>query len=297
MSAMDLDGQAIERRDFPIARRGYEPAAVDAHLRELATAVQTLQAQARKGSTVGESAGTHVQGIIDAAESAAAKIVSDARARAAAELAAAQRDAAQTREDALARAQAHTNAVGEAAAALRERLGQMEAQLRTLTSTLHDGGSELSAGVEQLRGEMGRLYDAAAGRAGTRGEPAQPVAAADGDGRRDADADARQAIEAEQPFAAMLSLAAERDEQPEHGSSEDGSGDLGGGEDFADGGGAQTGNGAGARSSDVDGARLIALNMALNGDSREQTDRYLAEHFDLADRAKLVDEVFAAIDG
>ena len=47
---------------------------------------------------------------------------------------------------------------------------------------------------------------------------------------------------------------------------------------------------------DLDGARLIALNMALNGESREDADRYLAEHFQLADRAKLIDEVYAAIE-
>jgi hypothetical protein len=57
--------------------------------------------------------------------------------------------------------------------------------------------------------------------------------------------------------------------------------------------------GTGGRSAtgDLDGARLIALNMALNGESREDTDRYLAENFELADRGKLVDEVYAAIEG
>ena len=50
-------------------------------------------------------------------------------------------------------------------------------------------------------------------------------------------------------------------------------------------------------SSDLDSARLVALNMALNGDSREDAERYLAENFTLADRGKLIDEVFAAIEG
>src|SRR3984957_5357910 len=36
MSAVELDRQGIERRDFPIVRRGYDPASVDAHLRALA---------------------------------------------------------------------------------------------------------------------------------------------------------------------------------------------------------------------------------------------------------------------
>jgi hypothetical protein len=49
-------------------------------------------------------------------------------------------------------------------------------------------------------------------------------------------------------------------------------------------------------SGDVDGARLIALNMALNGESRADTERYLAENFQLPDRDKLVDEVYAAIE-
>ena len=43
---------------------------------------------------------------------------------------------------------------------------------------------------------------------------------------------------------------------------------------------------------DDDGARLIALNMALNGTPREETDRYLAENFKLTDRRGLLDEVY-----
>jgi hypothetical protein len=47
---------------------------------------------------------------------------------------------------------------------------------------------------------------------------------------------------------------------------------------------------------DTEGARLVALNMALNGTSREETDRYLAENFDLADRGALLDEVYATVE-
>lgn len=54
---------------------------------------------------------------------------------------------------------------------------------------------------------------------------------------------------------------------------------------------------AGAAGEDLDGARLVALNLALGGESREQADRYLADRFELADRAKLLDEVYAAIEG
>ncbi len=48
---------------------------------------------------------------------------------------------------------------------------------------------------------------------------------------------------------------------------------------------------------DDDGARLIALNMALNGTPREETDRYLAENFKLTDRRVLLDEVYSSVDG
>ena len=52
-----------------------------------------------------------------------------------------------------------------------------------------------------------------------------------------------------------------------------------------------------AEDADVEGARLIALNMALNGQSRAETDKYLAENFDLSDRAALLDEVYATVEG
>jgi len=52
----------------------------------------------------------------------------------------------------------------------------------------------------------------------------------------------------------------------------------------------------GGEGGELDSARLVALNMALNGESRASTDRYLAENFELADRQKLIDEVYAAIE-
>jgi hypothetical protein len=53
-------------------------------------------------------------------------------------------------------------------------------------------------------------------------------------------------------------------------------------------------SGGGGRSRDVDGARIVALERALSGEPREQTDRLLAEHYDLPDRAALVDEAYRA---
>jgi hypothetical protein len=47
----------------------------------------------------------------------------------------------------------------------------------------------------------------------------------------------------------------------------------------------------------AEGARLIALNMALNGTPREETARYLSQNFDLDDQDSLLDEVYARVGG
>ena len=50
-----------------------------------------------------------------------------------------------------------------------------------------------------------------------------------------------------------------------------------------------------ARNGDEAGARLIALNMALSGTPREETARYLAEHYTLTDPDALLDDVYAQV--
>jgi hypothetical protein len=44
-----------------------------------------------------------------------------------------------------------------------------------------------------------------------------------------------------------------------------------------------------------EGARVIALNMALNGSPRDETARYLAENFEIEDPDALLDEVYARV--
>jgi DivIVA domain-containing protein len=53
----------------------------------------------------------------------------------------------------------------------------------------------------------------------------------------------------------------------------------------------------GLTDADETGARLIALNMALGGSPREETARYLAEHFALADPEALLDDVYSRTQG
>ena len=47
----------------------------------------------------------------------------------------------------------------------------------------------------------------------------------------------------------------------------------------------------------AEGARLIALNMALNGTPRDETARYLEQNFELEDQDALLDEVYARVGG
>jgi outer membrane biosynthesis protein TonB len=44
-------------------------------------------------------------------------------------------------------------------------------------------------------------------------------------------------------------------------------------------------------------ARLVAMKMALDGASREDVERHLADSYGLADRARLLDDVFSRVPG
>ncbi|MGA9874892.1 MAG: hypothetical protein WBQ21_03700, partial [Solirubrobacteraceae bacterium] len=80
MSVVELDRQGIERRDFPIARRGYDPATVDAHLRALSAEVEELRRELEGSGreSLATVAGTQVQGILEAAQATAETIQSEA---------------------------------------------------------------------------------------------------------------------------------------------------------------------------------------------------------------------------
>jgi len=288
MAAVDIDRQAIERRDFPIARRGYEPAAVDAHLRALASEVEQLQRESAQGgaeSSLASTASAQVQGILAAAEAAAADIERQAREAAHAAREAADRDAAQTRQDAVERAQAHVAAVAQATATLLERVNAMDREVGELVDSVRSGAERLARDLGAVETNMGELYDAAAGtgvttRAVATDQAAQPSVAAP-----PPPASPPQA--ASPPPAPPETAAPGVHLDPEAPAPR---------ERIASGAApaqpAQAGEGG-----DLDSARLVALNMALNGESREEADRYLAENYQLADRGKLIDEVFAAIEG
>src|SRR5919198_6573300 len=126
-----MDREAIERRDFPVGRRGYDQAAVDEHLRRVADELESLRA----GKAPRLSAGTseQVRAILEAAEAGAA----DLRAEAG-------REAAE-----------HVKRVQEAASGMLARLDQLEGELNTLLDALRKSGERLNQGLERLHDQVG----------------------------------------------------------------------------------------------------------------------------------------------
>jgi DivIVA domain-containing protein len=129
-----LDRRAIERRDFPARLRGYDRAAVDAHLRWIAD-----ELEARVGSTA-DMAAEQVRAVLDAAERSAGEIVAGAEAE------------AQRVGSAAARAGDETTArVTAAASDALERIetlrGELSALLEALgaVAPLDDAGARLVA--------------------------------------------------------------------------------------------------------------------------------------------------------
>jgi hypothetical protein len=322
---VELDRQSVERRDFPISRRGYDPTAVDAHLRALAVEIEELERslEPRGGETLGAAAATRVQSILEAAESTAASIEQAAAAEAAQAREDAARDAERTRAEAVARAQRHVQAVSEATAVLRERVESMDGEVSALVQSLRSGAGRLAADLGSVETNMGELYDASSG-AGAGGDveagagesaaemevedwpadsAAPPLGGLAEEGPTGAPNGAERVGVPPAPAASASTPVPSRPATPSTPATSTPATarpaatftprPLGGSTAPS-----QTPRAdAAALDDDLDGARLIALNMALNGEPREQADRYLAERFELADRAKLLDEVYAAIEG
>jgi DivIVA domain-containing protein len=179
---------------------------------------------------------------------------------------AAERGAQEIRESAQAEAREHVARVTEAADRLRARIEQMERDivqviidLRTNVERLHRDLAALQAGVGDLSAAAPApepsAAEAEAGAAGAeRIASRQPPAAEAGAGAE------RNAPR--QPPAAEPQAAAREPSAPANG--------------------------------DAAAARIVALDMALSGTPRAETERYIAEHYAVPDREALLDEVYAA---
>lgn len=260
---MTLDRQTIEKKDFPIGRRGYEPDAVDAHLRELAEQVEELKTSSRRRTeTLAAAASEQVQAIVEAAETAASKIQTDAEREAKEIRREARSEAKRTNDEASAQAAQYLSRVSEATAAMLQRVEAMDQELSGVVESLRMAGTRLGADLQLLEGTLGDVKGAVS-PAEERFEKHEERGGEDVFGETDEE----------------KGYEASREAEPEPAEVKAAFGD--GGEDGGD---------------DVEGARLIALNMALNGSSREEVDQYLAENFQLADRGALVDEVYSSVE-
>jgi DivIVA domain-containing protein len=271
---MPLDRQSIEKKDFPIGRRGYDPEAVDAHLTWIAREIEELKLSSRRRTeTLATSASEQVRAIVEAAEASATQIQSEAetQAREIRTEAAAEADAART--EATTQARSYVSRVSESTAVMMQRLEAMQSELGNLTDSLRTGANRLNADLQLLDGN----FDDVRGAVGARGHfesEAEPADAGEYDTfdaeREPVNEPAGTGSEASESELADRELSDREASELEVSPAADG---------------------------DIEGARLIALNMALNGTAREETDRYLALNFELSDRAQLLDEVYASVEG
>jgi len=289
-----LDREFIQRRDFPTARRGLEPEAVQEHLRVVADEVQLLRraAEAPASDPLAAAASAQVRAIVAAAEAGAAEL----------------------REEAATDARAHVDRIAGVAGELLSRIEEYGRELDAIMGGVRAGAARLAAEVARL--------DAEAAAPVVRGAPpvpgAPPASAPPGrepgvgevDGaERDAGRDeaANGAPPGDSAPTASVAAAVAAGEgrkrrartrgfslDDEAGAPADAAGggaDAGGARGGPAGGG---GPAAGGRDADEAGARMVALDMALSGSPREEAERYLTEHFAaLEDPRSLLDDVYA----
>ena len=137
-----MDREEIERRDFPVGRRGYDQGAIHVHLRRVADEMERVREQADAPARAPLSAGTseQVRKILEAAERSAADLRHDAG-----------RDAGD-----------HVGRVGEATDGMLERLDELQAELGTLIDALRASGQRLADGLGELQERVADVHPPAA---------------------------------------------------------------------------------------------------------------------------------------
>jgi DivIVA domain-containing protein len=311
---VELDRHYIERNDFSAARRGYDPEEVDRHLREIAESVQELKRQAKRGPTsMAAQAAEQVRGIVEAAERSAAEITDGAESEARRIVEEANDRARDTREkadrDALDRVQAAedaTQSVLDRANSVKSEIDRMlddaRAAADTLAGNLRGSASSLQGELDSIRGELSSVREGrleAETRAGSGGRSSSAAAAMSSE-PASVEPDEIDETADEEP---EVTLEVE-DTVVDVGANGDGAAAVDEDEETAEEEGAeaaeeatapQSSSGSGRSIRGAEGARLIALNMALNGTPRDETARYLSQNFDLDDQDALLDEVYARV--
>jgi DivIVA domain-containing protein len=263
---MSLDRQSIEKRDFPIGRRGYDPEAVDAHLAAVAADVEELKLSAhRRSETLASSASDQIRTIIEAAESSAREIEAQAESEARAVRAEATEESTKTREDATTQARDYVGRVREATDGMLQRIEAMESELGQLIEALRTGAGRLTADLQLLESNFDEVRGSVSAPA-PRFEPDTPATAAN------------TAVAPQASTSTSASGLRPADRIVDDFQAPAATDDAGGADD-------------------TDDARLVALNMALDGTARDETEKYLETHFTLPDREALLDEVYASVGG
>jgi DivIVA domain-containing protein len=308
---VELDRHYIERKDFTVARRGYDQEEVDLHLRQLADAISELKAQLKATPAgVAGAAAEQVRQIVEAAEESAGQIEERATAEARRVSEDASRRARETRERADQESAEQLQRVQETTNKMLERAALLEKELETLVHGIHEGAAGL---VEKMRGGAGDLEGelvsirqelltvrpepdpepepelAAATeefQSAGAGWPSAAERAAAGTGTGNG---AAQEAEHE-PAAPPAPAAAEEPAQPQEAPAP--AAPTTAAEEPAPAPAAAGIGGAGP-----EGARLVALNMALNGTPREEAARYLADNFELEDQEAILDDVYSRVGG
>jgi len=278
-----LDRQSIERKDFPVGRRGYDPEAVDAHLSALADEVADLKRSARRRSdTLASSASDQVRAIVEAAETSATDIQREAESDAREIRDEANRESQATREQAAEQAREYVGKVSESTNGMLQRLDAMDSELGALVESLRTGSNRLNADLQLLESSLSEVGDAVTPRPRFEPEPqAGPADQPESQAELEPDAEPETERLAGLAGNGAVSDAPETQAEPELAG-------AGAGPDPA---------GPPSGADDTEGARLIALNMALNGTPRQETAKYLSENFHLSDGEGLLDEVYASVDG
>ena len=153
--------------------------------------------------------------------------------------------------------------VSESTSSMLQRLDAMEGEFGTLMESLRTGSNRLGADLKLLEGNLTEVSAATLPRPYVRAGGGERRGRGRGRGRpRSRESRRWRSTAKARPCPAMATVAT-----------------------------------APPAADDAEGARLIALNMALNGTPREETDRYLSENFQLSDRDGLLDEVYASVEG
>jgi DivIVA domain-containing protein len=300
---LELDRHFIERNDFSATRRGYDPDEVDRHLREIADAVTEIKRQQKPSpASLATAAADQVRSIVEAAEKSAGDIQSQAETEARRISEDASQRARETREKADADAVERVRKAEEASESMLERANGVESEIDRLLGDLRSAAGGLVenmngaarslqgeldtfrvefASVREERLEQGGGAAADAGPADAEPEVVAEVVAVEAEAEPEADEIAEDtaveeaADEVEPEPEAEEAAVAEPEPEPVV-------------EEAASSGRSIRG---------AEGARLIALNMALNGTPRDETARYLSQNFELDDQDALLDEVYARVGG